>query len=115
MKPCRWGPGTLKAIRDMPEDVRSAFGHALHVASLGGRADSAKPMKGLGSGVLEVVEDHDGDAYRAVYTVKLETGVYVLHVFQKKSKTGIATPRQDIELIKERLKWAIQEDRELKR
>ena len=115
MKVCRWGPGTLKAIRDMPDDIRSAFGHALHIASLGGRADGAKPMKGLGSGVLEVVEDHDGNTYRAVYTVRLESGVYVLHVFQKKSRTGISTPKQDIELIKERLKWAAQEDRKLKK
>jgi phage-related protein len=115
MKACRWGPGTLKAMRDMPKDVRLAFGHALHIASLGGRADGVKPMKGLGVGVLEVVEDHDGNTYRAVYTARLESGVYVLHVFQKKSKSGISTPREDIDLIKERFKWAMQEDRRVKR
>ncbi|HVL20051.1 MAG TPA: type II toxin-antitoxin system RelE/ParE family toxin [Amaricoccus sp.] len=99
----------------MPPDVRLVFGHALHVASLGGKADNAKPMKGLGSGVLEIVEDHDGDTYRAVYTVRLPSGIYVLHAFKKKSKSGIATPKQDIELIKERLKWAMQTDSELRR
>jgi phage-related protein len=110
VKPLKWAPGTRKAIGRMPKEVKAAFGHALNVATFGGKADTAKPLRGIGSGVLEVVEDHDGNTYRAVYTAKLKRGVYVLHVFQKKSKTGIATPKQAIELIRERLKWAMQAD-----
>ena len=90
----------------------AAFGFALHVAETGGKAMTAKPLKGLGSGVLEVVEDHDGDTYRAVYTVRFPSGVYVLHVFQKKSKTGIATPKHEIDTVKERLKWATETGRQ---
>jgi phage-related protein len=82
-------------------------GYALYLAQCGEKHPSAKPLKGFkGAGVLEVVEDFDGDTYRAVYTVKLEAVVYVLHVFQKKSKQGIATPKQDINLIEMRLKRA---------
>jgi phage-related protein len=86
--------------------VRSEVGEALLDAQWGGKAASAKPWKGLGAGVLEVVEDFDGDTYRAVYTVRLAGAVYVLHAFQKKSKSGIATPKQDVELIRARLKLA---------
>ena len=72
-------------------------------------APTAKPLKGFGSaGVLELVEDYRGDTYRAVYTVRLVTRLYVLHVFRKKAKRGIATPQQDIELIRARLAWAEQ-------
>jgi len=106
MKRCVFGSGVLKALRALPDDVKAAFGYALHIAEMGGKARSSKPLKGLGSGLLEVVEDHDGDTYRAVYTVRFATGVYVLDVLQKKSKSGIATPQHDIERIKERLKWA---------
>jgi phage-related protein len=85
------------------------MGFALYEAQTGGKPDNAKPLRGFGgAGVLEVVEDHDGDAYRAVYTVKLAGAVYVLHCFQKKSKSGIETPQQTIELIKRRLKLAIE-------
>jgi phage-related protein len=113
MKRCIFGPGVLKALKSMPPDVKAAFGFALHIAELGGKAITAKPLKGLGSGVLEVVEDHDAETYRAIYTVRFPTGVYVLHAFQKKSKTGIATPRHEIEVIKERLKWAEMMNRQL--
>ncbi|MGL6209440.1 MAG: type II toxin-antitoxin system RelE/ParE family toxin [Paracoccaceae bacterium] len=106
MKRCIFGPGVLKVLQALPDDVKATFGYALHIAELGGKAHAAKPLKGFGSGVLEVVEDHDGDTYRAIYVVRLATGIYVLDVFQKKSKSGIATPRQDIERIRERLKWA---------
>lgn len=83
------------------------MGYALYLAQGGEKHSSAKPLKGFkGAGVLEVVEDFDGDTYRAVYTVKLEEVIYVLHVFQKKSKHGIATPKQDIELIEARFKRA---------
>jgi phage-related protein len=83
------------------------MGFALYLAQLGQKHQDAKPLKGFkGSGVLEVVDDFDGDTYRAVYTVRFEGMVNVLHAFQKKSKQGIATPKQDIELIEARLKRA---------
>jgi phage-related protein len=97
----------------MPRDVKSAFGYALHVAELGGKAPNVKPLKGMGAGVLEVVDDHDGDTYRAVYTVRFASGIYVLHAFQKKARSGIATPKHDIDLIKDRLKWAADMDKRL--
>ena len=112
MKRCIFGPGVLKALKAMPTDVKAAFGFALHIAETGGKAAAAKPLKGLGSGVMEVVEDHDGDTWRAIYTVRFPSGVYVLHVFQKKSKTGIATPKHEIDTIRERLKWAQEMDRQ---
>jgi len=86
------------------------MGYALHVAQLGDKHHKSKPLKGFhGAGVLEVSENHDGDTYRAVYTVRLAGRVYVLHSFQKKAKTGIATPKPDIELIERRLKQAVGE------
>lgn len=91
----------------MPDDVQDIFGFALHLAQAGKKHDQAKPLKGFGgAGVLEVVEDHLGDTFRAVYTVKLANAVYVLHCFQKKSTRGIETPKHDIDLIRERLKVA---------
>ncbi|SER21731.1 Phage-related protein [Pseudomonas cuatrocienegasensis] len=91
----------------MPEDVQDIFGYALHLAQGGGKHPQAKPLKGFsGAGVLEVVEDFDGDTYRAVYTVKFGTAVYALHCFQKKSTKGIETPQHDVELIKTRLQAA---------
>ncbi len=85
------------------------MGYALGLAQLGTKHPNAKAWKGEGPGVFEVVEDHLGDTYRAVYTVRFVGVVYVLHAFQKKSKTGIKTPREDIKLIKERLKRAQQD------
>lgn len=91
----------------MPEDVIDVFGFALHLAQTGKKHVNAKPLRGFGgAGVLEVVEDHLGDTYRAVYTVKIDDAVYVLHCFQKKSKQGIETPKHDMDLIRERLKAA---------
>jgi phage-related protein len=84
-----------------------SIGHAIFEAQCGGEAPSVKALRGFGGrGVLEVVEDFDGDTYRAVYTVRFVGAVYVLHVFQKKSKRGIATPKTDVELIKARLRTA---------
>lgn len=98
---------TLDDLKDLPEDVQQAVGYALYRAQCGEKPPSAKPLKGFkGASVLEVVQDFDGDTYRAVYTIKFEEVVYVLHVFQKKSKRGIETPKQDIELIETRLKRA---------
>ena len=84
------------------------FGFALHEAQLGRKHPDAKPLKGFGgAGVLEIMARSDGDAFRAVYTVKLADRIYVLHAFQKKSKSGIATPKPEIDLIKARLKTAV--------
>jgi phage-related protein len=82
------------------------MGYALGLAQLGGKHPKAKPWKGEGAGVFEIVEDHRGDTYRAVYTVRFADVVYVLHAFQKKSKSGIKTPQEDVKLIAERLKRA---------
>ena len=91
----------------MPQDTVDIFGYALYLAQTGGKHDQAKPLKGFGSaGVLEVIEDHDGNTYRAVYTVRFKSAVFVLHCFQKKSRKGIATPQREVELIKRRLKRA---------
>ena len=91
----------------MPEDVKDVFGHAIDLAQAGGKHQDAKAMSGFGSaGVLEVVEDYRSDTYRAVYTVKFAGWIYVLHCFQKKSKGGIKTPKEDLALINVRLKAA---------
>jgi phage-related protein len=88
----------------------------LYLAQVGSKHPHTKPLKGFsGAGVLEIVDNFDGDTYRAVYTVKLAGVIYVLHAFQKKSKQGIATPQQDIELIKERLKRAEEHYKELEK
>lgn len=90
-----------------PEDVKTDIGYALHLAQLGSKAGSAIPMQGFGdAGVLEIIENFSGDTYRAVYTLKFGDAVYVLHSFQKKSKRGIKTPLQDIQLIQRRMKMA---------
>lgn len=105
IKPLRWVGSAKKDLSAMPEDVQDTFGYALHLAQVGGKHSQAKPLKGFGgAGVLEVVEDHQGDTYRAVYTVRYAQAVYVVHCFQKKSTSGIATPKPDMELIERRLK-----------
>lgn len=99
----------------LPRDVQHTIGVALMMAQAGGKHPSAKPLKGFeGAGVLEIVEDHDGDTYRAVYTVRFDEAVYVLHVFQKKSTRGIQTPKRVIDLIKARLRMAEREHRRMK-
>ncbi len=91
----------------MPDDVQDTFGYALYQAQMGKKHEQCKPLKGFGStSVLEVVEDSSGGTFRAVYTVKFSDAIYVLHCFQKKSTQGIATPKPDIDLIRERLKAA---------
>jgi phage-related protein len=107
VKPCYFVGSSKKAISAMPGDVKAAFGAALYMAQTGAEAPHVKALKGFGGrGVLEVIEDHEGDTYRAVYTVKFATAVYVLHAFQKKSKSGIATPKHDLDLIASRLRDA---------
>lgn len=107
-KPLVWIADSLEAVRGFPEEVKDEVGAALFHAQLGGKHVKAKPLRHIGQGILEVVSDHRGDTYRAVYTVKLEGRVYVLHAFQKKSKSGIATPKAEIDLVKLRLRRAIQ-------
>jgi phage-related protein len=106
-KPVEWIASSLDDLKDFPEDAQQAVGYALYRAQCGEQHASVKPLKGFkGALVLEIVQDFYGDTYRAVYTVKLEEVIYVLNAFQKKSKHGIATPKQDIELIEARLKRA---------
>lgn len=107
MKSLLWVASARKDLKTMPEEVQDTFGYALHLAQIGRKHEQTKPLKGFGSaGVLEVVESAEGNAYRAVYTVKFGNAVYVLHCFQKKSTHGIATPKPDMDLIRERLKAA---------
>jgi phage-related protein len=107
LKPVEWISSSRDDLRKFPEDVQQMMGFALYRSQLGKKHPDAKPLKGFkGAGVLEIVEDFDGDTYRAIYTVKFEGIVYVLHAFQKKSKHGISTPKQDIDLIEARLKRA---------
>jgi phage-related protein len=108
-KPLYWVASSLNDLRAFPEKVQRKIGAALSVAQFGGKHPSAKPWKGAGSVVFEIVGDYRSDAYRAVYTVKFADAVYVLHAFQKKSPSGIRTPRRDVELIAQRLKQAQQE------
>lgn len=96
-------------LREFPEAVKDTIGTALSVAQFRGKHLAAKPWKGEGAGVLEIVEDYRGDAYRAVYTVRFERAVYVLHPFQKKSPRGVKTARSDVELVPKRLQTAQQD------
>lgn len=99
-----WEGSSKKDFKEFPVAVQKDMGVALFVVQLGRTPASAKPWKGLGSGVYELVEDHRGDTFRAVYAVHIGDAVHVLHAFQKKSRSGIATPRPDVELIEKRLK-----------
>jgi phage-related protein len=106
-KPLIWIGSSKKDLLQLPLVVRKFFGHALDFAQHGSQHNSVKVLKGFGgAGVLEVVEDHDSGTYRAVYTVKFANAVFVLHCFQKKSKQGIATPKEDMDIIRARLKVA---------
>jgi len=103
LKSVIWIGSSRRDLRAMPQQVRKDIGQALYTAQQGMTDPAAKPLKGFGgSRVMEIVERYRTDAFRAVYTAHFETSIYVLHVFQKKSKTGIATPKQDIDLIKKR-------------
>ena len=106
-KPLFWIGSSWSDLKDCPDEVQDFIGYALHWAQRGGKSPDAKPLQGFGgAGVLEIVDDFDGNTYRAMYTVRFAGAVYALHVFQKKSRKGIATPKQDIELVKARLKRA---------
>ena len=108
-KPLDWVGSSKKDFLGFPEPVKDRMGNALGLAQFGGKHPSATPWKGQGPGVFELVEDHDGDAYRAVYTVRFREVAYVLHAFQKKSPKGIKTARVDIDLVERRLKVAQQD------
>ncbi|MGC1454688.1 MAG: type II toxin-antitoxin system RelE/ParE family toxin [Nitrospirota bacterium] len=109
MKPLFWVGSSKKDLLEMPAQVVDVVGYAFYLAQSGHKHQQAKTLKGFGSaGVLEVVEDYDGNTYRAVYTVKFSNGIYELHCFQKKSRKGIETSKQDKEMIEARLKLARQ-------
>jgi phage-related protein len=105
IKPTVFVGSSRKDLQGFPAPVRSEIGQALFEAQLGDHPHNAKPLKGL-SGVLEIRDNHDGDTYRAVYTVRFEGVLYVLHAFQKKSTSGMATPQRHIDLVKQRLRDA---------
>src|SRR6266700_985546 len=106
-KPVRWVGSSKEDLSDFPDAVRRRIGGALWEAQVGRKARYAKPLKGFGdAGVLEIVDDFDGDTFRAVYTVRFAKAVYVLHAFQKEAKRGVATPKADLDLIGRRLKRA---------
>jgi len=105
-KPLHWVGSAHKDILGLPRPVQRNFGFSLESVQFGGKPKDAKPWKGDGPGVFEIVEDCRGDTFRAIYTVRFEKAVYVLHVFQKKSRRGIATDRKDQELVASRLRDA---------
>lgn len=110
IKPVIWIGSSRRDLRTMPEEVRRHIGQALYTAQQGDTDPAAKPLKGFGgSHVMEIVERDRSGTYRAVYTVQFDDAIYVLHAFQKKSKRGIATPKQDIDLIRRRLSEAQRE------
>ena len=115
LKPVIWVESSRKDLREFPETVQDHMGYALYVAQRGGKHRDAKVLSGFGgAGVVEIVKDYRGDTFRAVYTLRYAGAVYVLHAFQKKSKTGRETPRRDMGLIQQRLREAGQIAREMK-
>ena len=114
LKPVTWVGSSRKDLREFPDPVQDYMGYALYIAQRGGKHRDTKPLSGFGgAGVVAIVKDHRGDTFRAVYTVRFAGTVYVLHAFQKKSKTGRETPGRDMELIKQRLREAEQIAREI--
>lgn len=105
-KPLDWVGSAKKDFLAFPKAVKDELGNALGLAQFGGKHPKAKPWRGTGAGVFEVVDDHDGDTFRAVYTVRFREVVYVLHAFQKKSPKGIKTAQSDVDLVSARLKLA---------
>ncbi|NGO51855.1 type II toxin-antitoxin system RelE/ParE family toxin [Allomesorhizobium camelthorni] len=105
-RPLLWVSSSRRDYADFPAEVQEVFGFELFLAQTGQYPPSAKILKGIGNGVVELVEDFDGDTYRAVYTARFEMAVYVLHCFKKKSKRGIKTPQSDIDLVRRRYRDA---------
>jgi|ERR1700733_2106460 phage-related protein len=109
LKPVTWVGTSLKDLREFPAPVQDVMGYALYLAQRGGKHQDAKVLTGFGgAGVVEIIKDYRGDTFRGVYALRLAGAVYVLHAFQKKSNSGRATPRRDMELIKQRLREAEQ-------
>ena len=107
LKPVRWVGSSRRDVQAFPDAVQDHLGYALYVAQRGGKHRDTKTLTGFGGGgVVEIITDYRGDTFRAVYTLKFEGVIYVLHAFQKKSKSGRATPKHDIDLIKRRLQEA---------
>lgn len=106
IRPLLWVASSKRDYGEFPPRVQDTLGFELFLAQTGQHPPSAKLLKGLGSGVVELIEDFDGDTYRTIYTVRFREAVYVLHAFKKKSKRGVATPKSDIDLVKRRLKDA---------
>jgi phage-related protein len=114
LKSLYWVGSSKRDLSALPDPVMDLFGFALYLAQTGGKHEQAKPLRGFGcAGVLEVVEDWNRSTFRAVYTARFSGAIFVLHVFQKKSKRGAATPKADIDLIRERLRVAEQMAKEL--
>ena len=106
IKPAVFVGSSRRDLQAFPAEVRREIGQALFEAQLGEHPAGAKPLKGFGSGVLEIRDNFDGDTYRAVYTVRFEGALYILHTFQKKSTKGIATPQRHLDLVRQRLRQA---------
>lgn len=106
-----WEGSTKRDFKEFPIAVQKDLGVALFLVQIGGTPPAAKPWKGLGSGVYELIDDHRGDTYRAVYTVRIADRVHVLHAFQKKSKSGIKTPKPDVDMIEQRMKTLLERHR----
>ncbi len=106
MRPVVWLGNSRRNIQAFPPDARRIIGGELQLMQYGGMPKDAKPFRGIGSGVIEIAIRHDGEAYRTVVALQLGRNIYVLHAFQKKSKKGIATPKEDVDLIKQRYKEA---------
>jgi phage-related protein len=108
-KPLVWIGSSREDLKKFPEEVQDVAGFGLHKAQMGSKHPAAKPLKGYhGAGVVEIIDNYSGNTYRIIYTTKLEGVIYVLHAFQKKAKTGIETPKQEIVLINSRLRIAIE-------
>jgi phage-related protein len=103
-RPISWVKAALKDFSAFPADAQDSCLAALTIAAEGGKADSAKPLQGLGAGVMEIAQPFDGDAYRVIYALQIGSDIWVVHAFQKKSTRGIKTPQKEIELVRDRLK-----------
>ena len=111
LRPIYWVGPSKDDLRAFPEEVQDVMGYALEMAQRGAKHPDAKPLKGFGgASVLEIVDNYDGDTYRTMYTVRLRSGIYVLHALQKKSKRGSELPKHDSDLIRSRLRVAIAQD-----
>lgn len=107
-----WVGDSREQVRSFPKTTRTKIGEALRIAQAGGKHPKAKPLRSMGSGVLEIIAPYDTNTYRAIYTVNIGENIYVLHAFQKKSTSGISTSQKEIDLIKRRLNTAIEMEKE---